>query len=223
MSTQSSFPYDDSMSTTPLRRPSTLAADKFRAAQRPLGASLEPRPAPRSEGAPVSAARTLYGTGSSPRPRSDAPSRPAAEAAPRRPVASRTTTATATRAERDGVLVTSIVVVFVMLTTVIAGLKVNGSIRQDRSRTAIDGTLSHVYEQQSAFRILNQRFATWQELQSRGLRMPTEQRVVASNASPSHWFMAVRDYNTGIVCSRTGELLDESPLERKPTCSDGVP
>jgi hypothetical protein len=31
--------------------------------------------------------------------------------------------------------------------------------------------------------------------------------------------MSVRDTSTGIVCSRTGELFDDSPLDRQPSCS----
>lgn len=202
------------MPNPPARRPSTLAADKFRAAQRPLGVNPELRPAtyPRTES---------LDRGTSPSSAGARVSRPAVPQAPAAsPPRAAASVASATRADRESVLVTSVVVVFVMVAMVIAGLKVNGSRQQDRSRTAIAGTLSNVYEQQSAFRIINQRFATWPELKARGLRMPGEQRVVTSNASPSHWFMAVRDTNTGIVCSRTGELMDESPFERKPTCSD---
>lgn len=128
-------------------------------------------------------------------------------------------TASVTRAQRDNVLVTSLVVVFVLLTVVIAGLKVRGSMTADRSASAVTGTLTRVYEQQSAFRILNQRFATWPELRARGMTLPSEQRVVESNASRSHWFMSVRDTSTGIICSRTGELFDDSPLDRTPSCS----
>jgi hypothetical protein len=205
------------MPNPPSRRPSTLAADKFRAAQRPLGVNAELRPVTYPRAEPV-------GRGKSSNPTAARVSRPAVPPPPAaslpRAAATAASVASATRAERDSVLVTSVVVVFVMITVVIAGLKVNGSMQQDRSRTAIAGTLSNVYEQQSAFRIINQRFATWPELKARGFSMPGEQRVVTSNSSPSHWFMAVRDTNTGIVCSRTGELMDESPFERTPTCSD---
>lgn len=129
----------------------------------------------------------------------------------------------AAREQRDNVFVTSVVVAFVFLTVAIASVKVRGSMQQDASRTAIAGTLTQVYEQQTAFRVLNRRFATWPELQARGMTLPGEQRVVATNASRSHWFMAVRDTATGIVCSRTGELFDDSPFARQPSCSGGPP
>ena len=128
----------------------------------------------------------------------------------------------AAREQRDHVFVTSIVVAFVLLTAAIAGVKVSGSMKADRSRTAIAGTLTKVYEQQTAFRVLNRRFATWPELRARGMTLPEQQRVVASNASRSHWFMSVRDSSTGIICSRTGELFDDSPFDRQPSCSDST-
>lgn len=200
------------------RRPSTLAADRFRAAQRPLGVPVEPsrertgdmmpgqRPSMRGGSVAASGFAARGGRAATPDlPRSKPTPAPS--------------TASAAREQRDNVFVTSIVVAFVFLTMAIAGVKVSGSMRQDRSRTAITGTLSKVYEQQTAFRILNQRFATWPELEARGMALPEQQRVVASNASRSHWFMSVRDTSTGIVCSRTGELFDDSPFDRTPSCS----
>jgi hypothetical protein len=167
--------------------------------------------------------RTVYATGNSSRAtgRARAGKALGPEYAPQ-PQAAPLTAAVGTsvaRADRDNVVVTSLVVVFVMLTIAIASVTVNGNMKADRSRTAVSGTLTKVYQQQSAFRILNQRFATWPELRARGMTLPTDQRVVASNASRSHWFMSVRDTNTGIICSRTGELFDESPLERTPSCA----
>jgi len=41
---------------------------------------------------------------------------------------------------------------------------------------------------------------------------------VKSNATASHWFVAIRDMDTGMICERTGELFDESPDERTATC-----
>lgn len=116
-------------------------------------------------------------------------------------------------------MVTSVVVAFVFLTLAVAGMKVRQSMRVDGSRSAVTGTLVKVYEQQSAFRLLNQRFATWPELEARGMRLPEKQRVVRSNASRSHWFMQLRDTSTGVICSRTGELFDDSPFDRAPTCT----
>lgn len=128
----------------------------------------------------------------------------------------------AARADRDQVFVTSVIVAFALLTLAAVGVKVKSNVRNDRSRNEISGTLTRVYEQQTAFRILNQRFATWPELEARGMALPTEQRVLASNASPSHWYMKLRDTSTGVVCSRTGELFDDSPFDRQPSCANGA-
>jgi hypothetical protein len=166
---------------------------------------------------PKMQARPAAASGFAPRPARQAfPEVPAAKPA------SVARTASVAREQRDNVFVTSIVVAFVFLTVAIAGVRVSGAMQLDRSRTAIAGTLTAVYEQQTAFRLLNQRFATWPELKARGMALPEQQRVIASNASRSHWFMAVRDSNTGVVCSRTGELFDDSPFDRTPSCSDGV-
>ncbi len=137
---------------------------------------------------------------------------------PRVEASSRVST-TAVRARRDSVLVSSVVIAFVLLTIGVAGVKLRQSMRVDSSRSAVAGTLATVHEQQSAFRILNQRFATWPELRARGMRLPEEQRVIKSNASRSHWFMQVRDTGTGVTCSRTGELFDDSAFDRTPSCT----
>lgn len=220
------------MSRSSPRRPSTLAADRYRAAQRPLGASLVlPPNAARADERGVAGVRTAVSVGASagvlaggnPSRGVERITRPAfagPDTVARSAPAART--ASAVRAQRDNVFVTSIVVAFVFLTLAIASLKVSGSMRDERSRTAIAGTLTKVYELQSGFRAINQRFATWPELRARGVSLPAQQRVVASNASKSHWFMAVRDTNTGIVCSRTGELFDDSPFDRQPSCSAGT-
>lgn len=230
-------------SSSPPRRPSTLSADRFRAAQRPLGAPVELRPAASSETERMMGVRSLYATVAgapagpapagvaragavvppaehplsrpSPAARPDA-WRPATRPTPGAAVAQPATTA---RVDRDNVFVTSVVVAFLLLTLAVAGVKVNGTVQADRSRTAITNSLTTAYEQQTAFRILHQRFATWPELEARGMMLPAQQRVIASNASRSHWFMSVRDTVTGIVCSRTGELFDDSPLDRQPSCS----
>ena len=153
-------------------------------------------------------------------PEAPTSSRPGARPATTAPGAPATSTA---RAQRENVFVTSIVVAFVLLTVAATAVRVSDGATLDRSRDAISGTLTTVHQQQKAFRILNQRFASWPELRARGMTLPVQQRVVASNASQSHWYMAVRDTETGIVCSRTGELFDANPLDRRPSCSDSSP
>lgn len=194
------------MPSPPPRRPSMLAAEKFRAAGRPLGSMPEPRPSATAGEPPVNIGRAFSSARTSARPTP-------------RAVPGTRATSTVTRERRDSVLVTSVVIAFVILTVGVAGVKLRQSMRVDSSRSAVTGTLTTVYEQQSAFRILNQRFATWPELRARGMRIPEEQRVIRSNASRSHWFMQVRDTGTGVTCSRTGELSDDGPFDRTPSCT----
>ncbi len=158
-----------SMSTTPPRRPSTLAA------------------------APVAAM---------------VPNRP-------RVVSTRAATA-----QQDGQIVTSVIIAFLLMVLVVGSLRVRGSMRTSSSVAAVTGTLKTVQAKQSTFRLLNQRFATWRELEARGMRLPVDQAVVKSNASASHWFVSVRDRATGVICDKTGELFDEGPNDHRPVCRE---
>lgn len=220
------------MPNVPPRPKSTLAVDRFRAASRPLGVPL----AGAAEAQPDAVA--VIGTARAYRPpMRDAASKvpmsaraPARTAASAPPTKAAPTTAPrmqaaplASRDQRDGLLVTSVVIAFVLVALAIGSIEVSGNMRVDRSRNALGGTLAVVYQRQTEFRILNQRFATWPELEARGVSLPPRQQVVKSNATASHWFVALRDGETGMVCSRTGELFDDSPLDRTPTCSPGAP
>lgn len=121
-------------------------------------------------------------------------------------------------AEREKTLVSSLIVAFVFVAVAIAAVQMRGSMQLDRSRQAMTATFVKVFEQQGTYRLLNGRFATWGELERRGARLAPDQRVVKSNASASHWFLSLRDTGTGITCSRTGELFDDNPLNRTPSC-----
>lgn len=124
------------------------------------------------------------------------------------------------KAKQDGQIVTSLIVAFVLVVIVVSSVRVRGTMRVGQSREAVTSTLKAVHQQQSTFRMLNQRFATWRELEARGMRLPVEQAVVRSNASASHWFVSVRDSATGVICDKTGELFDEGPDDRVPVCRD---
>ena len=64
------------------------------------------------------------------------------------------------------------------------------------------------------------RFATWPELEARGVVLGENQEIEEWNADASHWFLSVRDRTTGIVCQRTGELFDASSGARRAACSN---
>ena len=175
---------------------------------------MPPDPRGRGTASSTLSARTEPASGK-PVPRPGGAAKSPVASAPARPPATR-------HVDRDQVLVSSVVVAFLLLTVAAVGLQVKGNARTDRSVGQVTGTLARVYDQQTAFRLINQRFATWPELKAQGMALPMSHRVLASNASPSHWFIKVRDTQTGVVCSRTGELFDEGPLERPPSCSTGA-
>lgn len=215
------------MSNAPSRPKSTLAVDRFRAASRPLGAPLTGAAAQPDAVAVVATARAYRPEAREPASLvplgAKAPARPAVPPAVANAPAPRTTaTPFATRGERDGLIVTSIVIAFVMVSLAFGSLKISGDTQVDRSRSALGGSLTAVHQRQTEFRILNRRFASWPELEARGLTLPPSQRVVRANVTASHWFVALRDGDTGMICSRTGELFDDGPLDRAPTCSPAV-
>jgi len=231
----------EAMSSTSPRPKSTLALDRFAATQRPLGAP-EPRRGGRPETPSVMGVGRTGAGGRAPESTRLAPSlpmrtRPAPAAATATPWV--TTVKGAARqaadeplpprrvasdqrheAERkDRVIVTSLIVACILLLLAMGTLRVRSSMRDGASEKALGATFGVVHTRQGQFRLLNRRFATWRELESSGARLGPRQRVVASNASASHWFLSVEDTGTGITCSRTGELFDEGPAARRPSCT----
>lgn len=107
---------------------------------------------------------------------------------------------------------------FGALVMAVASFQMTGNLRASKVESALSGTLTSVAQHQADFRAVHQRFGRWEELQEQGMRLPANQRLVKSNATASHWFVAIRDMDTGMICERTGELFDESPDERTATC-----
>ncbi|MBA3919145.1 MAG: hypothetical protein C0516_11240 [Gemmatimonas sp.] len=255
------------MSTTPpKRKPSTLAADRFRAASRPLGAPVDLKPrvpheipketvpvmaAPRRtwkemhadnersgrERKPVPAgaarlndpwANVTGPKAGAPQPRvvaggvdlpvsAPASSKPASKARPS-PKA-KVVAQASTRSRNESLLVTSLLATFTLLTVAVASVTVRGNMTVERRTSALTGTLAQVNDHQQTFRVLNRRFASWSELQAAGMKVPEGQRMVQSNSTASHWFVSLRDVETGVICSRTGELFDDGPNDRTPNCT----
>jgi hypothetical protein len=117
-------------------------------------------------------------------------------------------------------LVVTIVAVFMVAAGVLLTITTRASSSAAASQVAMTKAFGQVHEQQGQFRALNGRFASWPELEGQGARLPRNQVARAWTADASHWFLSIRDTNTGVVCDRTGELFDEDPEERKPTCRD---
>ena len=117
----------------------------------------------------------------------------------------------------ERVIVTGLVA-FGLAVSILGSMRVAGDVREARAREAMTGTFVRVHERQSEFRRVHSRFATYAELSAKGLRLPGRHQVRKSTASGSHWYLSIRDRNTGIICDRTGELTDETGRERPPVC-----
>jgi hypothetical protein len=138
--------------------------------------------------------------------------------ATRAAVASRRERARVARSER---LVVISLLAFGLAIVILGSMRVAGEVRAERAREAMTETFTRVGQRQDEFRRLNARFATLPELNARGFRLPSRHQVQRSSADPSHWFLSIRDRNTGMICDRIGELMDEPGAGRKPVCRPG--
>lgn len=150
-----------------------------------------------------------------------ASSRPTSpESAASKPSKARAGVVGESRARQDNILVTSLIVAFLLVTVGFGSVRMRGTMSRDRSKAAIAATLVKVHQQQSTFRTINQRFATWRELEDSGVKLGPKQVVEASNATSYHWYLSVRDSSTGVTCSQTGELFDSRGGDRRAACID---
>ena len=152
-----------------------------------------------------------------------APDRSASAAprsAPRRGAATRAGTSTPPRGREAGerLLVYGILIVFAVIAVALGYLRVVANEREAKAREAMTKTFSSVHTQQRDYRAIFGRFATWPELEERGMRVPPDQSLEKWNADLSHWFVSLKDRQTGLICDRTGEIFDEDAGERVPTC-----
>lgn len=195
------------MANPPPRRPSTLSVARAQAAARPLGASLVDRPG-------MSGAAVNAGVAAAAGARAGAAGVPAGRSEP--------TPASfgqrAARETRDQRIVVGLVSVFVIMAVALMGMSLATSTRESRAKDQLNATFANVHTQQSEYRALFGRFASWPELKARGAEVGPRQTVRGWNADASHWFISIRDRETGLICDRTGELFDEDAAERAPVC-----
>ena len=107
-------------------------------------------------------------------------------------------------------------VVGIALLLLVVGLST--MVSSSAATTAIVGSFGKLRAQQSEFRMLNSRFATWPELASRGAALPISQTVRTSNADASHWFLSIIDRKAGVICDGTGELIEGTSGPTPPVC-----
>ncbi len=140
------------------------------------------------------------------------------DAPARRPL--RTTPAAPNRERQDRRVVISLVTAFVIVAAVGATYTLQGSFRTSDSKAALTQSLEDVSRRQVDFRVINQRFASWEELVGQGVALPPTQRVVTSNTSGFHWYLSLKDAKTGVICERLGGLMDPGGEERPTSCRE---
>ena len=101
---------------------------------------------------------------------------------------------------------------------VLIAINISDSTQQAEARVSIDRTFAGVHQKQREYRSQTGRFASWPELEKRGERLPPAQRAIKWNADQSHWFLSIRDSDSGLICDRTGEIFDEEWKERISVC-----
>jgi hypothetical protein len=126
--------------------------------------------------------------------------------------------ASTARTHRDQRVVLSLLLVAALVVLVLAAISVRASLRHDAVRTRVGGSLNRASLVQMEFHTRHRRFALWDELAERGVRLPSGLRVEASTATPSHWYLRVRDVQTGTTCDRIGLLTDPPGRPITPAC-----
>ena len=126
----------------------------------------------------------------------------------------------AVREDGDRKIVMLLSGIFTGAALVIMVMNVMASNRNSRAKEQLGQTFVRMHSRQAEYRSINGRFATWPELKASGVVIGPRQSVVDSNADASHWFLSIRDRETGVTCDRTGELLDGPNPERQPVCRE---
>jgi len=129
------------------------------------------------------------------------------------------TTVLRQRRAGDRRVVATLLLIAVLAVLVLSTVTVRASVRADAVRQRAGGALNRASLAQMEFHTQHRRFALWDELSARGLRLPSPLRVEASTASPSHWYLRLRDDATGITCDRVGMLTDAPGQPVVPTCA----
>lgn len=114
-----------------------------------------------------------------------------------------------------------------VLLTMLLGVVLSAGVSTTRSamtlgasRERIGGTLGRASLVQMEFRSTNARFANWDELEARGMRLADDLAVVSSTATQSHWYLRLRDRSSGVTCERIGQLFDPPAKVIAPSCDN---
>jgi len=123
------------------------------------------------------------------------------------------------RSDRDHRVVVALLLAAVVVVIALATVTVRATVQTEAVRQRVGGTLQRTSLQQMEFHSRNQRFADWGELEARGVRLPPSLRLEASSATASHWYLRLRDVESGTSCDRIGLLTDPPGRPLLPTCT----
>lgn len=127
------------------------------------------------------------------------------------------------RRDQEGIAeryVGAIVGVFAVAMFILLAFNVVTSSKHASAREAMGQTFAQVQTRQGEFRSQSGRFATWDELAARGVRLAPQHKVEASNADASHWFLSIRDNETGLICDRLGDIMESVSAKKSPSCRE---
>lgn len=122
------------------------------------------------------------------------------------------------RSERDHRVVSALLLVAAVVVIVLASVGVRATRRQDAVRQRVSGSLNRASLVQMEFHTRYRRFALWDELSEAGMRLPLGLSVETSSATSSHWYLRVRDVESGTTCDRVGMLTDPPGQPITPSC-----
>lgn len=122
------------------------------------------------------------------------------------------------RTQRDHRVVMALLLVAVIVVLILAAISVRATVRRDAGRQRVGGTLNRASLVQMEFHTRHRRFALWDELADGGMRLPSGMNVEASSATPSHWYLRLRDVESGTTCDRIGLLTDPPGRPVTPSC-----
>jgi hypothetical protein len=105
-----------------------------------------------------------------------------------------------------------------VMVVLLASLSVRATVQRGDARSRAGGALARAGLAQREYHARQGRFAFWEELAADGLRLPAAMSVDASNATPSHWYLRLRDSTTGLLCDRVGVLTDPPGEVVPPSC-----
>lgn len=114
----------------------------------------------------------------------------------------------------------AIVGAFVVVMIGLLSMNVVTSSKHAAVRETMGLTFAQVQSRQGEFRSQAGRFATWDELSARGVRLDPQLTVAASNADASHWFLSLHDTETGLTCDRLGDLMESLTARLTPKCRE---